>query len=64
MSRNKKGEPVKKVIIKNPVAVSIVNARAQRDHLDAGTAAAVLIIETQNSQAKNPASFREGLIEK
>lgn len=64
MARNKKGQPVKKVQVKNPVAISIVNARAQRDHLDAGTAAAIIIIEHNNSQEKKPVSFREDLIEK
>lgn len=75
MARNRQGSPVREIRTSNPLALEIVNSRANRDHIDASTAAALIIIESQNQhgqdtpsqrdrQEKNPASFLDGAVNK
>jgi hypothetical protein len=75
MPRTKRGEPVLEIRTTNPAALAIVNARALREQIDASTAAALCILESQNQrgnsnrrntggQAKKPASFRDGMTTK
>lgn len=53
MARNKRGDPVQEVRTTNPLALSIVNARANRDCIDASVAAGLIIVESQNQPANS-----------
>lgn len=48
------GQTVENVHVRNPRAVAIVNERARRDMIPAATAAALIILESQNRPDYNP----------
>ena len=60
MAKKRAGEPVEKAQTRNPVAVSIVNARAKRDHIHASTATALIIMESQSQRGNDSRGFPGG----
>lgn len=54
-------KPVKTVLIRDPIAVDIINKRALRENRSAGNTASVVIVESLNQKNNNKESInRQG----